>query len=324
MAVKSFVAFDKLTADEMNALLSTKTTRNYVYNGAMDIYQRGSVSSTAAYTLDRWYGVASSGSFTITQDTTTVLSPNGRYSAKITAGATSTMNFQQALETADVYHLAGKTVTLSAYIASSGPTSNLNMVLEYSTTVDNAVTGTWTTIATATSQALTTSLTLIQASYDVPITAKSLRINFYNASTFTSGQSYFVTNVQLEQGNFVSPFNRMGKTVADELQLCQKYFVRIAPTNLSPIAYGWAFSTTEVRVGFSLSIPMRIAPTLTSSANPTLQGTGAGTFSSYVSTSLTQAGSMAYLRITTTGSTAGAVAILQNATSATYDLSAEL
>jgi hypothetical protein len=215
MAVKSFVAFDKLTADELNALLSTKATRNYVYNGAMDIYQRGSVTATAGYTLDRWYGVSSSGSFTITQDTTTFLA-NGRYSAKITAGATSTMNFQQALETNDVYHLAGKTVTLSAYIASSGPTSNLNMVLEYSTTVDNAVTGSWTTIATATSQALTTSLTLIQATYDVPATAESLRINFVNASTFTSGQSYFVTNVQLEQGNFVSPFNRMGKTVGDE------------------------------------------------------------------------------------------------------------
>jgi hypothetical protein len=69
---------------------------------------------------------------------------------------------------------------------------------------------------------------------------------------------------------------------------------------------------------------MRIAPTLTSSANPTIQGTGAGTFSSYVSTTLTQAGSMAYLRITTTGSTAGAAVILQNATSATYELSAEL
>lgn len=323
MPVKSFVAFDKLSADELNNFLSTKTTRNYVYNGGFDVYQRGSITTAAGYTLDRWYAITSASNATVTQDST-VVPVNGRYSAKLTANGTATLSLVQPLETADVYHLANRVVTLSGYVASSGPTSNVQMVLQYSTSVDNAVGGTWTNIDTATSQALTTSMSLIQATYTVPSTAKSLRISFATASTFSATQALYIGNVQLELGNFVSPFNRMGKSYADELQLCQRYYFRIEPSILSPIGYGFAQSTTEVRIGIPLPCLMRVAPTLTSSANPTIQGTNAGTFSAYVSTTLTQTGSMAFIRITTTGSTTGAAAILQNASSAVYELSAEL
>lgn len=318
MAVKSFVAFEKLTADEMNNLLSTKTTRNYAYNSGFDVYQRGSVTTSGGYTLDRWYASTSASNATVTQDST-VIAPNARYSAKITANGTATMAIRQALETADVYLLAGKTVTLSAYIASSGPTSNLNMVLEYSTSVDNSITGTWTAIDTATSQALSTTMTLISATYSVPDTAKSLRITFITASSFSSTQAFYVGNVQLEQGNFVSPFNRMGKTYSDELQLCQRYYQRIVTSVNLPWAFGHAQTSTEVRVGIPLPITMRTDPTLTVSANPTVAN---GTFSAFVSTTLTQSTNLAWIRITVTGATAGSPAAIYG--NGTYELSAEL
>lgn len=318
MPVKSFIAFDKLTAEEMNNLLSTKITRNFIYNSSFDVYQRGSVTTSAGYTLDRWYTSASSGSNTVTQDAS-VLAPDARYSAKVTAGGTATIALRQALETADVYHLADKTVTLSAYIASSGPTTNLNMVLEYSTTVDNAVNGTWVAIDTATSQALSTTMTLISASYLVPATAKSLRVTFITASTFSATQSFYVGNVQLEQGNFVSPFTRMGRTYADELQLCQRYYQRIVTSINLPWAFGHAQSSTEVRVAIPMPIGMRTDPTLTVSSNPTVAN---GTFSAFVSTTLAQSSNYAWIRITTTGSTSASPAAIYG--SGTYELSAEL
>jgi hypothetical protein len=324
MPVKSFVAFEKLTADEMNSLLATKPTRNYVYNSGFDVAQRGtSISLTTGYTLDRWHFLGSA-SATVSQSTT-LLAPNARYSMRVGTNATSQiMYITQAFETADVYNLAGKTVTLSAYIGSSGPTSNFEIGLQYSTSVDNPEDGTWAYAGFPNDVPLTTSMSLTSITVSIPSTAKSLRIVMNNVSNFTSGQYYYIGNVQLEESNFVSPWTRMGATYADELQMCQRYYVRLAPSVLTAIAYGYAFSTTEVRVSIPLSIPMRIDAAWTASIAPLVRGSGSGTYSSMASSTATIAGNTATLRITTTGSTQNNTVILQSAGSGVYELDAEL
>jgi hypothetical protein len=325
MAVKSFVAYSKLTADEMNSLLLTKSTHNYIYNSSFEIAQRGtsvSLTTTGAYTLDRWYCTNSVTAATITQDTTLV--PSGsRYSLKLTAGGTTVMAAYQYLETADVISLAGSNVSLSAQIASSSPTTNMTMALDYSTTVDAVTGATWVNIGTV-NQALTTSFALISlVGQSVPSTAKSLRISFANATAFTSTQAWYLGNVQLEQANFVSPYDRMADSIADELAICQRYFVRlpIGTQAISASYVGRASTTSTGEVVVPLPTQMRLntSGTITFATTPSVFGSGSYTGSPTTFTTLANGARIVF---TLAGATANAVFGFY--TTGNIDFSAEL
>ena len=92
--------------------------KNRIINGAMNIWQRGTTSTTTGagyYTADRWASYMPSGSGTISQDTTAV--PAGfQYGLRFTSGgASSICNFYQTIETSNCYDLAGQNATLSFY-----------------------------------------------------------------------------------------------------------------------------------------------------------------------------------------------------------------
>ena len=149
--------------------------KNILINGAFDIWQRGTTfaatPATFAYLADRWFWIGATAS--VAQETTIV--PTGfQYSMKATATGTTQPVFGQTVETKNCYQLAGKTVTLSAWMATS-TAANVTLRIDYSTAVDNPTGGTWTTItSTAGSNDVSSTATMTRKSLSFVIPANAL------------------------------------------------------------------------------------------------------------------------------------------------------
>jgi hypothetical protein len=236
--------------------------RNAIINGGMDVWQRGtsSTSTSAAYlTADRWATWIDSGSGTVAQDTTNV--PIGlRYGLKYTSGgASGSCVFYHTIETANSVKLAGKYVTLSAYLTGTTGKS-VQMSLWYSTTTDNAFTGSWTLVDASGFSATGTSTRITLANKLIPSSAKTIQVRFYNLDKLTNTQFTSVTGVQLEEGSIATPFEQ--RPIGTELALCQRYYQRINYNKLtaySIFGFGAAESTTSARVFYKLN-EMRVLP----------------------------------------------------------------
>jgi len=221
--------------------------KNGVINGAMDVWQRGVSSAGNAYICDRWYSALISGTGTFAQETTVV--PSGsNYSQKFTASATAQPALYQAVETLNAVRFANQSVTVSAKVASS-TSVGFTIDVQYSTSTDNGVTGTWTSItATSGGTATATSTTFVDISgvYAVPSTAKSLRVRLFTTSTIANTVVVYFGQVQLEQGTTATTFSRAGGTIQGELANCQRYYYRVGGSSIYETlsALGPAGSTT--------------------------------------------------------------------------------
>ena len=211
--------------------------KNFCINGGMDIWQRGTSFTITAgvpqYTAYRWTNNFN-GAGTVTQDTSLV-NPGNRYGLRVTATATSVGNtMYQVVETMNVLPMAGKTVTFSAYVA--GTTGKAPTVgIDYSTTVDDAFLGTYTTLtASSYSYATTTgSFQRLTATFAIPSTAKTLRLALY-ANGMSNTDYITWSDAQLEQGSVATPFSRAGGSIGGELALCQRYFAKSYPQGIAP------------------------------------------------------------------------------------------
>ena len=240
---------------------------NACINGGMDFWQRGvGPTTTLGYaTADRWWTNNSAGTTTISQESTTI--PAGyRYSQKITQSvATATTVSYQAMETGTSVMFAGQTISLSCLVASSA-SQNITLEMSYSTTVDNAMSGTWTAItSTSGGTATPTSTTFIKLAgvYAIPSTAKSLRIGI-NINSVTSGISVYWTGMQFEFGSVPTTFKRAGGTLQGELAACQRYYYRQTADGdvYQNFGFGMVTNTTTVaRIQISNPVTMRAKPT---------------------------------------------------------------
>ena len=105
--------------------------------------------------------------------------------------------------------------------------------------------------------------------------------NYYRTSSCvrvagTTGATWYITGVQLEQGTAASPFeNRLYGT---ELALCQRYYFKITGSDsYSPIGTGTAYSTTTSgRIQIPFPVPMRNVPTPSFGGNITVVGNAVG------------------------------------------------
>ena len=245
--------------------------KNAVINGGMDIWQRSTSSSTLGNytTADRWYVGAWSGTGTYSRDSTLI--PSGSlYSLKFTASATAQPYMIQAIETLNAISLANQTVTLSAQVASSA-SSNMDLILQYATTTDESVAGTYTAATlVSTSSTVTTSTTFAKKSvtYILPSTAKTLRIIVQSTSTIASAATVNLGQVQLELGSLATPFARTGGTIQGELAACQRYYFRaVAGTAGGYLGNGFASGATTTTMQVPLPVPMRVVPTSLDYAN---------------------------------------------------------
>ena len=237
--------------------------KNAIINGGMDIFQRNSFNTLNAYSLDRWY--INAGTTTTVTQSTAKTTPNSQYMMLMTATGTQQIFAQQAIETRNAIYYAGKTVTISAYAAGLTTTTNLQMDLSYSTSSDNAITGSWTGITAASGNpnlTLSSTVTRWSATYNVPSDAKTLRVLFVNnAANITVGQGIYLGDVQLEIGNVATPFSRAGGTIQGELAACQRYYFRSQPgATYSSHGLGYAFNTTNAVFQINFPVTMRTIP----------------------------------------------------------------
>jgi len=306
--------------------------KNFVINGGMDIWQRGTTSTATGYqTADRW--APQSATTTQSQDTS-VVPVGARYSLRLTTSAVSVQPYVlYAIETADAQRLAGQTVTLSMECASSA-SQVINMTLAYSTSSDPGIgSGTYVAITASSGGTVSTNATTTTRGsgvYVIPSTAKSLRILIQPAAVIAaSGGWYNFGNVQLELGSVATAFSRAGGTLQGELNACMRYYWRnSASASYSPLTGVGVFdTTTDFRCTVPFPVTMRTNPAYSSSAASSMAASGTGLLAASA-TGLKDSSTPnnANIYFTVSGATAGQAAVLysNNNSSAYLEFSAEL
>jgi hypothetical protein len=243
---------------------------NRIINGGFDIWQRGTTqtytgAAATGFIADRW-GSYTTNSGTASRDTT-LIQADSQYALRWTSTTASGGNlFLQSIETANTVPLAGKTVTLSVYVAGTAGKSP-SIELGWSTTTDlgpvNAFTGitassgTTTVTSSGTYQRLT-------GVYAVPSTAKTLRVTL-NTGTLNNAEYINFSQAQLEVGSVASPFARCGGNIQGELAACQRYYWRnVTGGNLNAFLTtgGIGYSSTQASFYIKHPVTMRTNPTV--------------------------------------------------------------
>ena len=226
--------------------------RNRIINGGMLIDQRNGgasqvITTTGAYTVDRWICVPIGASVTGQRVTRTTDNQFG-YQITGAAGVTTTA-FLQRIEAASCASLANTTVTLSALLSNTVLTT-VNWQLFYPSATDNFATN--TSIASG-SWTVTSTDAIYTAQISIPAAATTgLQLNL-SVGAQTSG-TWIVSRVQLEPGPVATPFEQ--RPIGTELALCQRYYQAQYVHMQAPAAAGMI-------VPVYFSVPMRATPTAT-------------------------------------------------------------
>ena len=255
--------------------------RNRIINGGMGISRRNAGSAysipsgTLSYTVDRWF-VYSVGS-TLTAQRVMVSSNGFQDALRLSGSAGNTVAIVgQRIEAINCLDMAGKTVTLSYFAASSG-SRQINYSVVYSSATDN-----WSTSRTTVSsgsQTTTTSYVLYSHTFAVPSAATTgLMLEFSVASGLASG-TVDIFGVQLEVGSQATPFEHRPRGL--ELALCQRYYYTPKGTYVHQ-AYGIVNSNSNTQIYFP--VEMRAVPTITA-AWSSLVACSAGPISAWAMTS---------------------------------------
>jgi hypothetical protein len=300
--------------------------KNFLINGGFDIWQRGtsSTASSTYGTADRWYQLIESGSGTWAQETTVV--PTGStYSLKFTASATSSIYPIQAIESINATRLAGQRVTFSGQVAASTSTA-MSMIVSHSSATDVSPGGSWTNLtAVSGGTATPTSTTFVPISgvYDIPSTAKSIRVIIRTTSSIATSVVVYWGNLQLEIGSVPTTFSRAGGNIQGELSACMRYYERRTYNQVCYPYVGQAFISTAVLIPITYS-EKRGTPTLTLSGTwKQLNASGTGQAATYGFSH--QQVTESDLTATTSGLTAGNASLVETTSGTTYiEISAEL
>ena len=277
----------------LTGISSPTANRNFIINGAMGIWQRGTSFNSQGngqndYTTDRFaIGHNNSHMAAVTQQDGTGAHAKFQYCARVQRDSgnsqTDQIRFHTALETKDVKLLRGEVLTLSYYArkgANFSPSgSKLTQVIIYTgTNIDgdpNAFSGGHWTNATAVldiyqpnTPTLTTSWQRFSHTTSaVSNSANSMIIEFRITPTGTAGANdyYEITGVQLEIGSSMTAFEH--RKYSDELARCQRYFYRVSTTasgtgqykHIGTMQYyGSRYPYGKI---LDLPVPMRTIPT---------------------------------------------------------------
>jgi hypothetical protein len=260
--------------------------RNLLINGDMRVKQRATLTTTTnvyQFTADRWWvfsGLSTVGApIYSTTATLTGFFNILRVGRQASNTGTAAIAVGQTIESANVYGVQGKTLTLSFWARAganfSSASSALTVVVNQGTGIDQGTLGvinqTWTgqTNTTVGTSTLTTSWQKFSYTYSVPSTATELNVQFLYFATGTAGANdYFdITGVQLEQGTIATPFEYL--PFGTQLNLCQRYYQTSYPigtalqalTNVTDGATFICINTSDSGNGGPLPTSMRAAPT---------------------------------------------------------------
>jgi hypothetical protein len=243
-----------------NTLTSPSGRRNMVYNGAMEVSQRGTsftATTSNIYSVDRfqWSVPGSGAEYAVTQETD---APDGfAKSVKIattTTGGTDTLSyFRQRFEGQDTYHLAygssgAKSTTLSFWVKSNITGTFGVAVVQHSTTQRGSYhhytitsANTWQKVtvnipgdtggASIWNQTMECSIDWFLSGDDTGSTPDGTwgartSDQFMGTGTTelqSSTSNYWqITGVQWELGDVATPFEH--RRYGEELALCQRYY----------------------------------------------------------------------------------------------------
>jgi hypothetical protein len=286
-----FSVTDTYTQAQSNSLYLSKLespNKNFVINGAFDIWQRGTSFSannnTLLYTADRWALWCEGGAtlpITVTQQPANLT--GFTYCARVArnssfVGGSGRQYIGRSFESLnDVVPWQGKTLTLSFYArAGSGYSSAGNILWTYFTSgtgIDTGFTAEPGSSSVYTqNNILTTNWQRYTLVVPVPSGNTAARVFFSSAPTGSSSTNdYFeVTGVQIEIGSVATPFSRARGDLQGELAACQRYFERIGQNSFSPYGTGLCGSTTTARVNVTCQ-PKRVLVSVTYGAANTFE-----------------------------------------------------
>jgi hypothetical protein len=271
------ISTEPATKNYVDTTFGTAEKRNFVINGGFDIWQRGTTSLATAtsfltgYTTDRWQlwrGSYASGA-TCSRQTISASVTGLQYGARVqrTAGNTSVANifFSTGFETVNSIPLAGKTVTMSAWLKVGADFSGANLLMRAvsGTGTDQRIPSTYTGSNTFLSSTITPTASYVRYSVSatVPSAATQVGVYFQYTPVGTAGADdwFEVAGVQLEVGSTVSAFKRNGENYGEELSSCQRYYQRIEGTT-AIYAAGIGSGTTVTTFTLPIRTAFRITP----------------------------------------------------------------
>ena len=259
----------------------TAGREDLIFNGNFRINQEAASSYTASaasgkYTVDGWYlysGTGASNTVTPTAETAGTYADHDRYHLawnRTTAGSADSY-LEARIE--DVRRAAGSSITVPvlADVASGTASLKVEIVQNFGT---GGATPSTTVVTTSTAITLTTSATSQYVTVAVPsISGKTLGTNedHYVAIRLTRESGYGTGTIRLR---------RIGGTLGtahvwpdkrprqQELAIAQRYYCQWGPYGTSTqFALTVAATTTVAYCNIPLPVEMRIAPTVTFSAN---------------------------------------------------------
>jgi hypothetical protein len=192
--------------------------KNRLINGAMQVWQRGTTSTSTGYqTVDRWSFYADS-SRTISQSTDV---PTGfTYSASLSG--TGSTGLTQKIESLNTLGLVGQSITVSFWLKQStgAGTNAVALNLYYPTASDNYN----ATVQIGSTQNFTTTTSWAQYSATFTNLPSGVANGIQCTIVTTSGSAvvFLLTGVQLEVGTAATNFDV--RSYDTELRMCMRYY----------------------------------------------------------------------------------------------------
>ena len=251
---------------------------NFFINGAFDIWQRGTTSSTsAAYIADRWLHSWSAGTATVSRSTDVPVTTLP-YSISVASTSGTNPQIQQRIEAVNALPLIGQTVTFSIWAKSTVGTAALAWTARYpTTTVD-------TFAANTTDQSGTFEATMtvgVWTRYSATFTVSENAIRGYmvtvSRTATTTSTTTLYAGAQLEIGTAATSFRRNAPSIQGELDACQRYYYRIGAFGANrPLFTGQVFGTTLAGYYPVFKVAMRAEPVADFSSASLFSGSIAG------------------------------------------------
>jgi len=308
--------------------------RNLIINGAMQVAQRGTSSTSGGYvSLDRWYVNQSGGSTTFSQETNSNPSETDglqKYARLNVSTSSDFTSIRQPIE--DVTSVPSGTATISFYAKGTAPTGGLYIW----GTQDFGNSG--SSDVDITPVLITASLTSSWVRYTAQVTIPSIDGKTINAGSFvkfnigqysntgTTAYDLNITGVQLEVGEQATPFEH--RSYGDELARCLRYYNSVgggAPYQLFGV--GVTDTTNRGESDFLFPVEMRAAPSISVSSNSHFRvGVGSNYVATGFSTDQTCSQSSRLLFTVSSGVSSGNATVISanNTTDARLKIDAEL
>lgn len=273
--------------------------RNYIINSAFDFWQRGtsfSNVSDSTYQADRWFNTKPGGDVVnVNRVDISALHMPAQYACRIDRSTNSGgFELNTNLETKVLREVKGKTITASVYIRKGSALSS-DVTLTLRTTNTELKNGSNVDVATLVipnANINTSTFTRFSVSLVVPSNTSALGLHFkVGASQAAGANVYFeITQAMINDGEVANPYTRACRTVAEELESCERYFEKSQniEDGLGGASAGLVFevssASAEIDTCFTFKTRKRATPTVTIyspsgiNSGPTIQNAGENSF----------------------------------------------